>query len=80
MRWGARKLKVPGTANRLSGAHGVVKKGVQGSNSSVFKDRNVHTRDNRRGARRSELPPQTAKIVIDLRRPCRAKHEVRAHP
>jgi hypothetical protein len=41
----------------------------------VFEDRNVRTRDNRRGSGRSELPPQTAKIVIDLRRPYRAKHK-----
>ena len=41
----------------------------------MFEDRNVRTRDNRRGSGRSELPPQTAKIVIDLRRPYRAKHE-----
>jgi hypothetical protein len=41
----------------------------------VFEDRNVRARDNRRGSGRSELPPQTAKIVIDLRRPYRAKHE-----
>jgi hypothetical protein len=41
----------------------------------VREDRNVRTRDNRRGSGRSELPPQTAKIVIDLRRPYRAKHE-----
>ena len=41
----------------------------------MLKDRDVRTRDNRRSSGRSELPPQTAKIVIDLRRPCRAKHE-----
>jgi hypothetical protein len=40
----------------------------------VLKDRNVRTRDNRRGSGR-ELPPQTSKIVIDLRRRHRAKHE-----
>jgi hypothetical protein len=62
-------------ARATSGARGFIKKGVQGSDSSVLKDRNVRTRDNRRGSGRSELPPQTAKIVIDPRRPCRAKHE-----
>ena len=41
----------------------------------MFKERNVRTRDNRRGSGRSELPPQMAKIMIDLRRSCRAKHE-----
>ena len=41
----------------------------------MLKDRNVRTRDNRRRSSRSELPPQTAKIVIDLRRLCRAKRE-----
>ena len=41
----------------------------------MLKDRNVRTRDNRRRSSRSELPPQTAEIVIDLRRLCRAKHE-----
>ena len=41
----------------------------------MLKHRNVRTRDNRRGSSRSELPPQTAKIVIDLRRPYRAKHK-----
>ena len=60
--------------------HGLIEKGIQGPDSSVRKDRNVHTRDNRRGSGRSELPPQTAKIVIDLRRPHRAKHEIREHP
>ena len=35
----------------------------------------AHAVDNRRGAGRSEMPPQTAKIVVDLRRPSRAKHE-----
>jgi hypothetical protein len=63
------------TARATSGARGLLKKGVQGSDSSVLKDRNVHTRDNRRGADGTELPPQTAKIVIDLRRPHRVKHE-----
>jgi hypothetical protein len=53
----------------------LIKKGVQGSDSSMLKERDVRTRDNRRGAGGSELPLQTAKIVIDLRRPCRAKHE-----
>jgi hypothetical protein len=59
----------------ISGARAFIKKRVQGSDSFLFEDRNVHTRDNRRGSGRSELPPQTAKTVIDLRRPCRAKHE-----
>jgi hypothetical protein len=63
------------TAQATLGARGFIKKGVQGSDSSVLKDRNVRTRDNRRGSGGSELPPQTAKIVIDLRRPCRAKHK-----
>jgi hypothetical protein len=36
---------------------------------------NVRARDDRWGSCRSELPPQTAKIVIDLRRACHAKHE-----
>jgi hypothetical protein len=59
----------------ISGDRAFIKKRVQGSDSFLFEDRNVRTRDNRRGSSRSELPPQTAKIVIDLRRPYRAKHE-----
>src|SRR4029077_19585631 len=63
----------PAPAN--SGARGIIEKGVQGANSSVLEDRNVHARDHRRGPGRSELPPQTAKIVIDLRGRYRAKSE-----
>jgi hypothetical protein len=59
----------------ISGVRAFIKKGVQGSDSFLFEDRNVRTCDNRRGSSRSELPPQTTKIVIDLRRPYRAKHE-----
>jgi hypothetical protein len=59
----------------ISRARAFIKKRVQGSDSFLFEDRNVRTCDNRRGSSRSELPPQTAKIVIDLRRPYRAKHE-----
>jgi hypothetical protein len=74
---GGKAQIVPGTptARATLGARGFIDKRVLGSDSSVLKDRNVRTRDNRRGFGRSELPPQTAKIVIDLRRPCRAKHE-----
>ena len=57
-----------------------IKEGVQRSDSFVFEDRNVRTRDNRRGSGRSEPPPRTAKIVIDLRRRYRAKHRIREHP
>jgi hypothetical protein len=59
----------------ISGARAFIKKRVQRSDSFLFEDRNVRTCDNRRGSSRSELPPQTAKIVIDLRRCYRAKHE-----
>jgi hypothetical protein len=59
----------------ISGARAFIKKRVQGSDSFLFEDRNVHACDNRWGSSRSELPPQTAKIVIDLRRRYRAKHE-----
>jgi len=42
-------------APATSGARGLIKKGVQGSDSSMLKDRNVGTRDNRRGSGGSEL-------------------------
>ena len=44
----------------------------------MLEDRDVHTCNNRRSSRRAEVPLQAAEIVVQLRRPCRTKHESRS--